>query len=115
MVQRTLRVVMRWLAWCFAALVGYALMVIVIAALIRHQPLTPGFAIALFVYNVMTGLVLAFAGLCLVVIPYAYVVWAAPERRFWGESMAWQTGIWRGLAIGAVAGVVLALTWHAGR
>jgi hypothetical protein len=109
--ERSVNVIARWVAWCVLGYFVYSIVAVVIAVGVRHQPATIGYVLALVAYNIFASVVAAGVVISMIVGPYAYVVWGQPSRRFWGETLPWPTGLWRGAAAGLVLGIVVSVAW----
>ncbi len=106
-VQRTARAIMRCVSWIVIAWFAFFVVRIVIGSARRHEP----FPWVGFVYaapgNALIVIAAATALCAMALVPYAYVVWPQPQRRFPGEGVAWYR-----VALGAlVVGVLVGLVW----
>jgi hypothetical protein len=109
--ERSVNVIARWVAWFVLGYFVYSVVVVAIAVAVRHQHLGFGYVARLLGYNIFASVVASGVVISMIVGPYAYVVWGQPSRRFWGETLPWPTGLWRGAAAGLVVGIVLGLVW----
>ena len=110
-VQRTVRTVMRMVSWIVIAWLAFYLVRIAIGTSRTHQSFSLGgwvlgLAISLPIGAVEVAVVAA-ALSAMVIVPYAYVVWPQPQRRFWTEDLPWsRTALF---ALGG--GVLIALVY----
>ncbi len=112
-VKRTVRTVMRTVSWVVAAWLGFVIVRIVIGSLRTHATYSLGGWLLGLAISLPIGAVEVAAGAtavsAMLIVPYAYVVWPQPERRFWGEDLNWLRTALGALALGVLAAVVYSL------
>jgi len=112
-VKRTVRTVMRMVSWVVVAWLAFIIVRIVAQTLRTHPSFSLGGWLLGFAISLPIGAVevaaAATAVCAMLIVPYAYVVWPQPERRFWGEDLRWSRAALAALGLGALAGLVYSL------
>jgi hypothetical protein len=104
---------MRTVSWVVVAWLGFIIVRLVAQTLRTHPSFSLGgwllgLAISLPIGAVEVA-VAATAVSAMLIVPYAYVVWPQPQRRFWGEDLRWSRTALAALGLGALVGLAYSL------
>jgi hypothetical protein len=101
--------IFRWASWLAAGWFAFYVMRIAINVFVHHVSIPFVMILQSIPYNLITVYIYAVVLSAMIIVPYAYVVWAKPGRMFVTESLAWPQGAWPLVVLGVAVGLAFGL------